>query len=80
MGAGLARVLETDPGVDYVAGLDTRKPAIQLERTDLIEADIRNPVIARLIPQAKVDTVVHNQIVRQAGRGDVARARPTTST
>ena len=67
VGASLARALETDPEVEYVAGLDTRKPPIPLESTDLIDADIRNPVIARLIPQARVDTVVHNQIVRQAG-------------
>jgi UDP-glucose 4-epimerase len=69
VGAGLARLLESDPDVEYVAGLDTRKPPLPLERTDFIEADIRNPVLSRLIPQAQVDTVVHNQIVRQAGAG-----------
>jgi len=69
VGAGLARVLEADPEIEYVAGIDTRKPPIPLEGTDLIEADIRSPVVARLIPQAEVDTVVHNQIVRQAGAG-----------
>ena len=69
VGAALARALESDPEFEHVAGLDTRKPPIPLERTDLIDADIRNPVIARLIPQAEVDTVVHNQIVRQPGAG-----------
>ena len=69
VGAALARALETDPGFEHVAGLDTRKPPVPLERTDLIDADIRNPVIGRLIPQAEVDTVVHNQIVRQPGPG-----------
>jgi UDP-glucose 4-epimerase len=73
VGARLARALETDPEFEYVAGLDTRKPPLQLESTDLIDADIRNPVIAKLIPQARVDTVVHNQIVRQAGAGMSAR-------
>jgi UDP-glucose 4-epimerase len=69
VGGGLARRLERDPEFDYVAGLDTRKPRVSLERTELIEADIRNPVISRLIPQARVDTVVHNQIVRRPGPG-----------
>jgi UDP-glucose 4-epimerase len=73
VGACLARALEQDPEFEYVAGLDTRKPAVTLEHTDVIEADIRNPVIARLIPQAEVDTVVHNQIVRQPGAGMSAR-------
>jgi UDP-glucose 4-epimerase len=69
VGCALARALERDPEVDYVAGLDTRGPPASLERTELIDADIRNPVIARLIPQAEVDTVVHNQIVRRPGPG-----------
>jgi UDP-glucose 4-epimerase len=66
LGTELARRLESDPDVEYVAGLDTRKPKAALERTDFIEADIRNPVIAKLIPPTRVDTVVHNQIVRTA--------------
>jgi UDP-glucose 4-epimerase len=68
LGSELARRLESDPEVEYIAGLDTRKPSAALERTDFIEADIRNPVIAKLIAPTGVDTVVHNQIVRQPGR------------
>jgi UDP-glucose 4-epimerase len=74
VGASLARRLERDPEFEYVAGLDTRKPAQSLERTELMEADIRNPVISKLIPQAKVDTIVHNQIVRRTSPGMSARA------
>jgi UDP-glucose 4-epimerase len=74
IGAALARRLERDPGYDYVAGLDSRRPRSELENTDFIEADIRNPVIAKLIPHAEVDTVVHNQIVRRPGPGMSARA------
>ena len=62
-----------------MVGLDTRKPRVALERTELIDADIRNAVIARLIPQAEVDTVVHNQIVRRPGPG-CRRGPCTTST
>src|SRR5919107_1749937 len=65
LGTELARRLEQDPDVEYVAGLDTRKPKAALERTEFIEADIRNPVIARLIAPTRVDTIVHNQIVRR---------------
>jgi UDP-glucose 4-epimerase len=75
VGGALARALEQDPEIDHVAGLDTKRPTnYELERTDLIDADIRNPVISRLIPQAEVDTVVHNQIVRQPGPGMSPRA------
>jgi UDP-glucose 4-epimerase len=73
MGTGLARRLEGQPDFEHVAGLDTRAPRAPLGRTELIEADIRDPVIATLIPQAEVDTVVHNQIVRQPGPGTSSR-------
>lgn len=56
-----------DPSVEYVSGLDTRPPREKLPGLDYIEADVRNPLIAKLIPQTEVDTVVHNQIVRRPG-------------
>jgi UDP-glucose 4-epimerase len=74
VGGALARRLERDPEFEYVAGLDTRKPRVSLERTELIDADIRNELIAKVIPQAEVDTVVHNQIVRRPGPGISPRA------
>ena len=40
-----------------------------MEGARFIEADIRDPVIANLIPREEVDTVVHNQIVRRPGPG-----------
>ena len=69
LGAELAARLERDPTVEFVAGLDTRAPKLALERTEVIDADMRNPVIAKLIPALEVDTIVHNQIVRQPGAG-----------
>jgi len=55
----LARRLEQDPSVEFVAGIDTEPPAADLERTELIEADIRSPVLSRLLPGTEADTVVH---------------------
>ena len=74
LGTELARRLEDDPEVEHVVGLDTKRPRSPLRSTELIEADIRDPEIARLIPPTGVDTVVHNQIVRQPGPGMTARA------
>jgi UDP-glucose 4-epimerase len=69
LGTELARRLERDPEVEYVAGVDTRPPTSRLERVDFIEADIRSPLLLRLLPHADVDTVIHNKIVRRAGAG-----------
>jgi UDP-glucose 4-epimerase len=74
LGTELARRLESDPSIEYIAGLDERPPRIKLERTEFLEADIRNPLIAKLIPQANVDMVVHNKIVRRPGPGMSARS------
>jgi UDP-glucose 4-epimerase len=74
VGSLLAARLESDPEVEHVAGLDTRPPKVALERTEFIEADIRDPEIARLIPPTGADTLVHEQIVRQPGPGMGSRA------
>jgi UDP-glucose 4-epimerase len=55
----LARRLERDPAVDFLAGIDTEPPSDHLERTEFIEADIRSPVLSRLLPSTRPDTVVH---------------------
>jgi UDP-glucose 4-epimerase len=74
VGSLLAQRLERDPEVEHLAGLDTRRPRIALDRTEFIEADIRDPEIGRLIPPLGIDTIVHEQIVRQPGSGMSPRA------
>src|SRR5215216_7473342 len=58
-GAELARRLERDPGIEYLAGIDIEPPPADLERTDFIEADIRSPLLSRLLPGTEADTIVH---------------------
>jgi len=74
VGSLLAARLERDPEVEYVAGLDTRRPKVELESAEFIQADIRDPELGRLIPPTGVDTLVHEQIVRQPGPGMSSRA------
>ncbi len=58
-GGELARRLERDPQIEYIAGIDSRPPTVELERTDYIEADVRSAVLSRLLPSTGADTVVH---------------------
>ena len=58
-GAELARRLERDPSVAYIAGIDSRPPPAELVRTEFIEADLRSSTLSRLLPSTEVDTVVH---------------------
>lgn len=73
-GSELARRLERDPRVAYLAGIDTRPPRVELERTDFIEADVRSPLLSRLLPGTKADTVVHCGILWYPEPGRPARA------
>ena len=62
-GTELARRLARDPAVEQIFGIDTRPPEADLERTEMIEVDIRSPVLSRLLPSTGADTVVHCGIV-----------------
>lgn len=63
LGAHLAARLSLDPSVERIIGVDHSTPRdAQLQhlgRTEFVRADIRNPLIAKVLAQAQVDTVVH---------------------
>jgi UDP-glucose 4-epimerase len=59
--------LNDEPGVDRVIGIDTIPPRTDLGRAEFVRADIRNPIIARVIGAAEVDTVVHMSVSRTGG-------------
>lgn len=63
LGGQFARLLAADPNVDRVIGLDVVPPAHDLGAAHFVRADIRNPVIARLIAHEDVDTVVHMSVI-----------------
>jgi UDP-glucose 4-epimerase len=66
LGSRLCGQLSADPTVDRIVGVDTTPPTrsdlARLGRTEFVRADIRNPLIARVIAQASVDTVVHASV------------------
>ena len=66
LAARLAGALAADPSVDRVIGVDTTPPGREsralIGRTEFVRADIRNPLIAKVIASASVDTVVHMNI------------------
>jgi UDP-glucose 4-epimerase len=62
LGGRLARRLSDDPGVSRVIGVDVVPPRGDLGAVRFVRADIRNPVIAKVITQEDVDTVVHTSV------------------
>ncbi len=73
-GSELARTLERNPGVGEIIGIDTAAPEVDLGRTEFVEADIRNPVISRLLPGLEPDVVVHCGILLYPEKGRPSRA------
>lgn len=74
LGGALAAELAADPQIERVIGVDTVPPSPEvlrrLGRTEFVRADIRNPLIAKVIESASVDTVVHMNIsAAPAGAG-----------
>ena len=63
LGGRLAAQLAADPAIERVIGIDTAPPRRddlpRLGRTEFVRADIRNPLIAKVMEQAQVSTVVH---------------------
>ena len=74
LGGALAAELAADPAIERVIGVDTVPPAPEvlrrLGRTEFVRADIRSPLIGKVIESASVDTVVHMNIsATPAGAG-----------
>ena len=63
LGGKLAQRLEQDPDVEYIVGADLDEPEVDLDRTEFVRADIRNPLVVKVIQTAEVDTVVHLNVV-----------------
>src|ERR687895_822364 len=63
LGGKLAQRLEKDPDVESIVGVDLDEPEVDLDRTEFVRADIRNPLIVKVLESAGVDTVVHLSIV-----------------
>lgn len=66
-GARCARRLADDPSIGTVLGIDVVPPRAELGRVRFVRADIRNPVIAKVIAAEGVDTVVHTGVVATPG-------------
>lgn len=63
LGSQFARVVSHLEGVERVIGVDTIPPPEDLSPAQFSRVDIRHPLIARVIQQAHIDTVVHMGVI-----------------
>lgn len=76
LGGRLAQRLEQDPEVGEIFGVDLDEPTVELTRTEFVRADIRNPLIVKVLQATEVDTVVHASVIATpAGAGGRAQMK-----
>ncbi|HET9899511.1 MAG TPA: NAD-dependent epimerase/dehydratase family protein, partial [Actinomycetes bacterium] len=76
LGRRLAALLQSAPDVERIIGVDVVPPSPPIGadgRVEFVRADIRNPVIGKVLAAGDVDTVVHLSVVT-APRGNARRS------
>ncbi|QIK77210.1 NAD-dependent epimerase/dehydratase family protein [Nocardioides piscis] len=67
MGRRFARLAASDPAIDRVIGVDVVPPRGDIGDVSFVRADIRTPVIAKVLAKEDVDTVVHMSVIATPG-------------
>ena len=67
LGRRFARAAAADPAVDRVIGVDVVPPRGDIGEVSFVRADIRTPIIAKIIAKEDVDTVVHMSVIATPG-------------
>ncbi|KPI01961.1 NAD-dependent epimerase/dehydratase [Actinobacteria bacterium OK074] len=62
LGGRFVRRIQRDPEVERVVAVDAVRPEHSLGAAEFVEADIRQPAIARVLAEHAVDTVVHMDV------------------
>jgi len=65
-GGRLAQVLESDPEIETIIGVDVEDPRHELERTEFVHVGIEDALLRRIIRAAGVDTVVDTRLQADA--------------
>ncbi len=63
LGGRFAQLLQADPDIARVIGVDVVPPTQDLGDAEFVRADIRNPIIGKVIARAEVDTVAHMAVL-----------------
>jgi UDP-glucose 4-epimerase len=82
LGGRFVRRVQREPGIDRVIGVDAVPPEHSLGDADFVRADIRHPMIAKVLAEHDVDTVVHMDVNgtplgRSRGRGSRSAVKET---
>lgn len=77
LGGRFVRRVQQQPEVDRVIAVDAVPPEHGLGDAEFVRADIRQPVIAKILARHAVDTVVHLDVSGNLGAGGRTQAKET---
>jgi UDP-glucose 4-epimerase len=75
IGGRFVRRVQREPGVDRVIAVDTVPPGHDLGGAEFVRADIRQPLIAKVLARHSVDTVVHLDVSGTTPMGSGGRTQ-----
>ena len=67
IGRRFARAAASDPSIDRVIGVDVVPPRGDIGEVSFVRADIRSPVITKVLAKEDIDTVVHMSVIATPG-------------
>jgi UDP-glucose 4-epimerase len=62
-GGRLAQLLERDPSIEALIGVDTEDPRHELQRTEFVRVGMDTKLLRRIITAAQIDTVVDTRLI-----------------
>src|SRR5665809_136222 len=68
VGLRLAKRFEHDDQIEAVVGVDLQEPPVLIGKLEFVRADIRDPLIARVLDSTGVDSLLHTNISSHPSR------------
>jgi UDP-glucose 4-epimerase len=62
-GGWLAQILEQNPSVEAIVGVDSEDPTRELARTEFVRVSNQHALIRRIVKAAEIDTVIDTRLV-----------------
>lgn len=68
LGLRLAKRLEHADDIESLVGVDLEEPPVPIRKLDFIRADLRSPLMLRILERMEIDTIVHTNITSMPRR------------
>ncbi len=80
LGGRLAQMLEREPGVETIVGIDTDDPRQELQRTEFVRVAVERRPLRRILSAAAIDTVLDTRLIADPLHASPAAIHATNLT